>query len=231
MTEALDQQIAESLHNSAARAPQCGAGFSDVRRRVRQRRQRHVAAAVVPAMLGTAWLGMRSAPGGSNVQPAASAGAATDTPPASDTNAQTPLDTTPPGTIAPTASVDSSVDSTAVGSAPTVSSDQIAKFVCLDASGGSPDSVAECQRSLGGGRSFVAGALTDHNFVMALDPAYQVDAEFAATLFGLPTEPIQAPVLAGIDLAGTPARVVVVIGVNPPPCTLPGCVYTTTTAP
>ncbi len=231
MTEALDQQIAESLHNSAAQAHQRGAGFGDVRRRVRRRRQRHVAAAVVPAMLGTAWLGMRSAHGGSNEHPAANAGAATGTPSASDLSVRTPLDSTPPDTIAPTAGVDPSVDSTAVDSASTVPSDQIGTFVCLDASGSSPDSLRECQASLGGGRSFTAGLLTDHSFVMALDPAYSVDAEYAANLLGLPIEPIQTPVLMSIDLAGTPARVVVVIGANPPPCTVPGCADTTTTVP
>jgi hypothetical protein len=229
MTEALDQQIAESLHNSAARAPQRGAGFSDVRRRVRQRRQRHVAAAIVPAMLGTAWLGMRSASGGPNVQPG-SAGVDTDTPSSSETISQTSPDATTPPTVGLTGTDASSVDSTAVDSASTVPSDQIAAFVCLDASGGSPDSLRECQASLGGGRSFRAGSLTDHSFVMALDPAYETDADYAANLLGLPVEPIQWPLLSGTDLARTQARVVVVIGQSNPPCTVPGC-HTTTTAP
>lgn len=229
MTEALDQQIAESLHHCAARAPQRGPGFGDVRRRVRQRRQRHVAAAVVPAMLGTVWLGMRSASGGPNMQ-LASAGVDTDTPSSSETIAQTFPDTTTPPTIGLTGTEASSVDSTGVDSASTLPSDQIGTFVCLDASGGSPDSLRECQASLGGGRSFTAGSLTDHSFVMALDPAYEAEAEYAANLLGLPVEPIQAPVLTGIDLAGTQARVAVVIGLSNPPCTVPGCA-TTTIAP
>jgi Sigma-70 region 2 len=44
-----------------------------------------------------------------------------------------------------------------------------------------------------------------------------------ASVVALPVEPLQTAVLAGIDLTGTPARVVVVIGNANPPCTVPGC--------
>jgi len=50
-------------------------------------------------------------------------------------------------------------------------------------------------------------------------------------LLGLPIEPLQAPVLTGIDLAGTDARVIVVIGQFNPPCTVPNCADNTTTSP
>ncbi len=229
MTETFEQQIAESLHNRASSASLNGAGFGDVRRRARRRRQRHVAAAVVPAMLGTAWLGMRPAPGGTSALPVG-AGAPTDT------AAITPPVDTGPSDDGAVATVPDSVYSSdpvmaPASTTPALSSDQIGRFVCLDASGGSPDSLRECQGRLGGGMSFTAGSLTDHSFVMALDPAYQIDAEEAAGLFGLPIEPLQAPVLTGIDLAGTDARVIVVIGQFNPPCTVPGCADTTTSLP
>lgn len=227
MTETFDQQIAESLHNRAFSASLGGAGFGDVRRRARRRRQRHVAAAVVPAMLGTAWLGIRPAPGGTSALPIG-AGAPTDTPAVTP-----PVDTGPSddGAVATVPDTVYSSDPVAAPVATTPPFDQIGRFVCVNASGGWPDSLKHCQLSLGGGKSFTAGSLTDHSFVMALDPAYQVDAQEAAFLLGLPIEPLQAPVLTGIDLAGTDARVIVVIGQFNPPCTVPNCADNTTTSP
>ncbi len=87
MIDLFDQQITESLHHSAAHATPRPGSFSDVRRRVRVRRQRHVAAAVLPAVAGMAWLGMRptTTPSGSAAAPGASDSAPVSSEPAADT--------------------------------------------------------------------------------------------------------------------------------------------------
>ena len=62
MNDLFDQQIADGLHRSAARAAVPGGSLSDVHRRVRRRRHRHLAAVASPVVLSVAWLGMRSTP-------------------------------------------------------------------------------------------------------------------------------------------------------------------------
>lgn len=59
MTDEFDTELSRSLHQRAAAAPTDGHHFGDVRRRVRRRRQRHVAMGVLPAMAGVAYLGTR----------------------------------------------------------------------------------------------------------------------------------------------------------------------------
>ncbi len=59
MTDELDNELSRSLHQRAAAAPTDGRHFGDVRRRVRRRRQRHVAMGVLPAVAGVAYLGSR----------------------------------------------------------------------------------------------------------------------------------------------------------------------------
>lgn len=62
MNDQLDRALADSLRRDAARVPGRGPGFSDVRRRVRQRRQRQVVLGTAPAVLGAAWLVTRPTP-------------------------------------------------------------------------------------------------------------------------------------------------------------------------
>ncbi len=59
MTDLFDQQIADGLHRAVDGIAVPRGSFGDVRRRVRARRGRHVAAAVVPAVAGMVWIGMR----------------------------------------------------------------------------------------------------------------------------------------------------------------------------
>jgi hypothetical protein len=210
--DVLDQLIAESLQSRAAHAPGRGAGFNDVRRRVRQRRQRHIIVAVVPTMVGTAWVGMRVASGGEDTRPSTGAGVDTSTASSPETTQATPATVPPPTTPELVGSEQSTIDSTPVGSNPTLTSGDVGTFVCVDATGGSvPEDTAKCQELLGGGASFTSGVLASHGFVMPLDPAYQTDAEYAASVLDFPVEPLQTSFLTGIDLTGTPARVVVVI--------------------
>lgn len=61
MNDLFDQQIIESLHRNANHAVVPRPSFGDVRRRVRIRRQRNMAAIAAPAVLGIATLGLRSA--------------------------------------------------------------------------------------------------------------------------------------------------------------------------
>lgn len=60
MTDEFDRLIAGSLQQRASTAPGEVRGFTDVRRRVRRRRQLRVAAAVVPALAGVGYLATRS---------------------------------------------------------------------------------------------------------------------------------------------------------------------------
>lgn len=67
MTDTLDQRITDGMHRAAADIALPPKSFGDVRRRVRARRSRHVAAALLPAVVAVAWVGTRptvgSAPG------------------------------------------------------------------------------------------------------------------------------------------------------------------------
>jgi len=59
MNDDLDQNLADSLHRRAHEAPTDGQHFGDVRRRVRRRRQRHMAMGVAPALIGMGYLATR----------------------------------------------------------------------------------------------------------------------------------------------------------------------------
>ena len=59
MNDDLDQNLADSLHRRAAGAPTDTMHFGDVRRRVRRRRQRHMAMGVAPALVGVGYLATR----------------------------------------------------------------------------------------------------------------------------------------------------------------------------
>lgn len=59
MNDDLDQNLADSLHRRAAGAPTDTMHFGDVRRRVRRRRQRHMAMGVAPALIGVGYLATR----------------------------------------------------------------------------------------------------------------------------------------------------------------------------
>ena len=59
MNDDLDQNLSASLHRRAHAAPTDGMHFGDVRRRVRRRRQRHIALGVAPALVGVGYLATR----------------------------------------------------------------------------------------------------------------------------------------------------------------------------
>ena len=59
MNDEFDSILSGSLRDRAAHADTAGRGFGDVRRRVRRRRQRHVAAGLLPGALGIGWLASR----------------------------------------------------------------------------------------------------------------------------------------------------------------------------
>lgn len=59
MTDEFDNDLTRSLQQRAHDVPTDGRHFGDVRRRVRRRRQRHVAMGVLPALAGVAYLGSR----------------------------------------------------------------------------------------------------------------------------------------------------------------------------
>jgi len=78
MNDDLDQNLADSLHRRAHEAPTDGQHFGDVRRRVRRRRQRHMAMGVAPALIGVGYLATR--PIAEPTQSAASATTQLDVP-------------------------------------------------------------------------------------------------------------------------------------------------------
>lgn len=59
MNDDLDQNLTDSLHRRAAGAPTDTMHFGDVRRRVRRRRQRHIALGVAPALVGVGYVATR----------------------------------------------------------------------------------------------------------------------------------------------------------------------------
>jgi len=207
MTDQLDLQIAESLRRVAATAPSRGAGFGDVRRRARLRRQRNLAFAAVPAVLGTAALGsaaigMRPA-GPANV-PSANA----------------------PDTIGSPASTTSLIDTPTMSTVVTSTLPvrlPVGTIVCLDAGAGAV-ATAQCVEEFGGD-SFAAGSLSAESFVMPVDPTsptHQADAEWLGSAINLPVHPYEFPAVPeGVDFIGTGARVFVVLGQSNPPNTAP----------
>jgi len=99
MNDLFDQQITDGLHRAVDGVAVPRGSFGDVRRRVRARRSRHVAAAVLPTLAGMAWIGTRSA---GEPSPLA-AGAATDsTAGSSDSTLDTAPDTAVTSSTEPT---------------------------------------------------------------------------------------------------------------------------------
>jgi hypothetical protein len=210
MTDLFDQQITDGLHRTAARIGVPRGSFGDVRRRVRARRGRHLAAAVVPAVAGMAWIGMR--PSGDPSQ--LSAGATTD----STTGSSDP-------------SPDSAVTSTTTTeNTSTLPPDLVDGVLCLDATGQSDGLLAGCLEYLPNARMMKAPSAIiiagTPMFLVPLAPIYQAEAQALSDRFGLPVRPdVTAHLqqdLAGTDLSDV--RVFMVIGTtDPTTCTIPGC--------
>jgi hypothetical protein len=97
--------------------------------------------------------------------------------------------------------------------------DVIGSVVCLNATGDAFNgAVSGCQTSVGGGRSLTAGKVSEESFVMALDPVAHDDADRIAELLGFAVKPIDTSYLPDeVELEGTAADVVVVIGSLSPP--------------
>ncbi len=221
MTDLFDQQITDGLHRAAAGAHATKGSFRDVRRRVRARRARQVAAVSLPAVAGLALVGLRQTPQPNPLSPAA----APD--PTIDSGAPAPDITVTPSAV-PT--VTTSIDST------TIPSELIDGVVCLDAT---PDaSPGRCLTYLPGARTMTAPSFyviqDTPTFVVPADSAYQAEAQALSDRLGLPLRPdITAHLqqdLAGTDLTGV--RVFVVMGTSGvTTCTVPGCDTTVTSAP
>jgi hypothetical protein len=205
MNDAFDTLITESLHRTAATVPHRGAGFSDVRRRVRRRRQRNVAAMSLPAVLGVAAIGLHTTPRPIGLQ----AGAADQTTPGTAT-------TSPPATTGPTPTT---VFGTSFsGTTTTLPADVIGEVVCLNATGDpSNEFVRGCQLGVGGGKWLMAGKVDAMTFVMALDPIAAAEAATVAATMGIYVRPLDTSYLpTDVDIYHTAAKVVVVVGSGPP---------------
>jgi hypothetical protein len=203
MNDVFDTLITESLHHAAATVPHRGAGFSDVRRRVRRRRQRNVAAISLPAVFGVAAIGaLHSAPRGSGLR----AGTTDQTAPGTAT-------TSPPATTQPTPTTIS--HSFLSGTTTSIPNNLIGEVVCLNATTGddSNSAVRACQLRVGGGVWLTAGTTATHSFVMALKPNAATEAAKIAATLGLDLRPLDTSYLpTPIDLSTTAAKVAVVIG-------------------
>ena len=221
MTDLFDQQITDGLHRAVDGIAVPRGSFGDVRRRVRARRSRHAAAAVLPAVAGMVWIGMR--PSG-EPNPLA-AGASTD----STTGSSEPSpDTAATSSTEPT--------TTSIGGS-AISPDLIAGVLCLDATGQSDGLLSGCLEYLPDARMMKAPSAIVLNdaprFVVPLDPAYQAEAQTLSDRFGLP---MRSDLLAHLleDLAGTDlsdVHVFMVIGTTDATvCTVPGCDIPATSA-
>lgn len=220
MTDLFDQQITDGLHRAAHGAAVSRGSFGDVRRRVRARRSRHVAAAVLPTLAGLTWIGTRS-PG--EPSPLATGAAADPT---------GPSDPEPTSLSQPTAT------SIADILPPSTLPDPAAHVLCLDATGQPDTSFGSCLELLPNARTMKAPSaiviLDTPMFVVPLDSAYQAEAQALSAQLGLPLRPdgtahLQQD-LTGMDLSGV--HVVLVIGTTDvTTCTVPGCDTTVTSAP
>lgn len=223
MTDLFDQQITDGLHRAVDGIAVPRGSFGDVRRRVRARRGRHVAAAVVPAVASMVWIGMRPS---SDPNPLV-AGAATD----STTGSSEPA----PDTAVTSSTVTSSTGQTTTFS---ISPDLIAGVLCLDATGQSNGSLSGCLEYLPDARMMKAPSAIVLNdapkFVVPLAPAYQAEAQTLSDWLGLP---VRSDLLAHLqqDLAGTDlsgVHVFMVIGTtDATTCTIPRCDIPATSDP
>jgi hypothetical protein len=227
MTDLFDQQITDGLHRAAASIAVHHGSLPDVRRRVRARRARHVAAVSLPAVAGLALVGLRQTPAPNPLSSATAPELSEPgvTGPASPTSTTT-VESTGPASPASTTAVESTT-------APPGLFDGV---VCLDAT---PDaSVERCLASLPGARPMTAPSymvIKDAPmFVVPADPAYQAEAQALSDRLGLPFRPdITGHLhqdLAGTDLTGV--RVFVVLGTTDTTvCTIPACRVSETTLP
>lgn len=214
MTDLFDQQITDGLHRAVDDIAVPRGSFGDVRRRVRARRSRHVAAAVAPAVAGMVWIGMR--PSGD------------PNPLGADTSTGSMTGSSEPS---PDTAVTSSTEltTTSIGGS-SISPDLIAGVLCLDATGQSDGLLSGCLAYLPDARMMKAPSAIVLNdaprFVVPLDPAYQAEAQNLSDWFGLP---MRSDLLAHLleDLAGTDlsgVHVFMVIGTTDATvCTLPEC--------
>ena len=216
MTDVIDQQITDRLQHHAATASVGTGSFNDVRRRVRARRQRHVAAAVVPAVVGMAWLGTRTA-----VSPSgpASAPAPSDSVPSSS-------DTVPD--IAVTTSTEI-VPTTVVGVSATIPAQISGHVMCVDATSQTDGLDAGCGNYLPNMQFATAptalNGVAKGSFVVPASPAFQAEAQIVGGFLGLPVLPDMISYLDN-DLTGidtSTAHVFLVIGSPTTTCTVPGC--------
>jgi hypothetical protein len=216
MNDAFDTLISESLHHAAATVPHRGAGFSDVRRRVRRRRQRNVVAMSLPAVLGVAAIGLHSTPRQTGLQ----AGAGDDTAPGTALAAPTTTITElTPTTIAELTPTTSFANSNPSGTTTTVPADMVGEVVCLNATGDASNAfVRGCQLTVGGGKWLTAPKVDTMTFVMALDPIAASEAVNVAATIGIYVHPLDLSYLpTDVDLSKTAAKVVVVVGTSLPP--------------
>lgn len=220
MTDLFDQQITDGLHRAVDGFSVPRGSFGDVRRRVRARRSRHVAAAVLPTLAGLVWIGTRSA---GDPNPLA-AGAATES-------------TTGSSETAPDTAVTSSTEPTTSsigGSA--ITPELVAGVLCIDATGQADSSRNECTGYLPDARRMKAPSAIVINdtptFVVPLDGTFLADAQTLTDQFGVP---VRSDLLAHLlenlgdtDLTGV--RVLMVIGTTDATvCTVPGCNVPVTT--
>jgi len=216
MTDLFDQQITESMHHSAAHASARPGSFSDVRRRVRVRRQRHVAAAVLPAVAGMAWLGMRptTTPSGWAAAPGASDSVPVSSEPTAETAVTSSTEVTP---------------TTVVGVSSTIPADLVAHVLCIDATGQNGGSSPSCTEYLPNVQRAAAPTslmgLGNAAFVVPADQAYQSEAETVAASLGLQVLPDMLSYLGNdlADLDTSNAHVFLVLSGDTTTCTVPGC--------
>lgn len=226
MTDLLDQQITESLRRTATHVGASRGSFSDVRHRVRARRQRHVAAAVLPAVVGMAWLGSRPTADRSG---AAAPGAAVSVPGASDT------------TVDPSATSSAEPMPTTTGLLTTLPAELVAHVLCVDATGQTVDASGQfdgstpgCEEALPDAASTIAPTalmgFDGGSFIVPVDAAYDSEAQTLSAFLGLPIVPDLIGYLdtdlAGIDLSKV--HVLMVISSSATTCTVPGCSGQTT---
>ncbi|CAN5500085.1 hypothetical protein BH10ACT2_BH10ACT2_10170 [soil metagenome] len=209
MTTQLDLQISESLQRVAATVPSRGAGFGDVRRRARIRRQRNLAFAAVPVVLGTAAVGSAVI----GMRPADPSGVPSAN--ASDTVGALPS-TTSIGLITESSITESTVIlPSQPGRLP------VGAIICLNAGAGAV-ATAMCIEEFGGppvaGTPLVAGSLSADSFVMPMnsnDATYLADAEWLGNSLGLPVHAYEFPyVPEGVDFSDSSARVFIVLGLS-----------------
>ncbi len=225
MTDLFDQQITDGLHRAVEGVAVPRGSFGDVRRRVRARRSRHVAAAGLPALAGLAWIGTRSA---GDPNPLA-AGATDSTTGSSDSTPDTAPDT------AVTSSTE--LTTTSIGGS-AITPQLVAGVLCIDATGQPDGSLKGCIEYLPDARRMKAPSAIVLNdtprFVVPLDGKSLAEAQTLTDQLGVP---VRSDLLAHLlenlgdtDLTGV--RVLMVIGTTDATvCTVPGCDTPATSAP